>query len=80
MTTDKPIEASEIDPEFVDVYGLRRLFGIKRSLAYQLLADGLIRGVSLRRRNAVRGKRLFQVDSVRVYLNSQMDGKEARSV
>ena len=80
MTTDKPIEASEIDPEFVDVDGLRRLFGIKRSLAYQLLADGLIRGVSLRHRNAVRGKRLFQVDSIRVYLNSQMDGKEARSV
>jgi hypothetical protein len=68
----KPVTASPIDPEFVDVAGLRRGFGIKRSLAYQLLADGLIKGVSLRRRNAVRGKRLFSVDSVRAYLNSQM--------
>ena len=62
-----------MEPEFVDLDGLRRGFGIKRSLAYQLLADGLIKGVSLRRRNRVRGKRLFQVDSVRAYLNSQMD-------
>ena len=66
--------ASIMEPEFVDLDGLRRGFGIKRSLAYQLLADDLIKGVSLRRRNRVRGKRLFQVDSVRAYLNSQMDG------
>jgi len=65
--------ASIMEPEFVDLDGLRRGFGIKRSLAYQLLADGLIKGVSLRRRNRVRGKRLFQVDSVRAYLNSQME-------
>jgi len=70
--TDK-ITASLIDPEFVDVDGLRRTFGIKRSLAYQLLADGFIKGVSLRRRNATRGKRLFQVDSVRAFLKRQME-------
>jgi len=72
VSADKAVRASQIDPEFVDVDGLWRGFGIKRSLGYQLLADGLIRGVSLRRRNAVRGKRLFSVDSVRAYLNSQM--------
>jgi hypothetical protein len=66
--------AAIIEPEFVDFNGLQQGFGIKRSLAYQLLADGLIKGVSLRRRNCVRGKRLFQVDSVRAYLNSQMEG------
>jgi hypothetical protein len=75
MTTGKAMAASEIaDPEFVDVAGLRRVFGIKRSLAYALLSEGLIRGVSLRRRGAVRGKRLFSVDSVRAFLNSQMKG------
>ncbi len=71
MTADKPVTASEIaGPEFVDVAGLRRVFGIKRSLAYTLLSEGLIRGVSLRRRGRVRGKRLFSIDSVRSYLNS----------
>ena len=65
--------ASRIDPEFVDCKGLEAGWGIKRSLAYQLLADGAIRGVSLRRRGQVRGKRLFGVDSVRAYLASQME-------
>jgi len=62
-----------IEPEFVDCRGLEAGWGIKRSLAYQLLNDGKIQGVSLRRRNRVRGKRLFSVDSVRAFLRSQMD-------
>jgi len=67
-----------IDPEFVDCRGLEAGWGIKRSLAYQLLEDGVIKGVSLRRRGALRGKRLFSVDSVRSYLSSQMEnGGEA---
>jgi hypothetical protein len=51
-------------------------FGIKRSLAYTLLAEGAIRGVSLRRRGLLRGKRLFDVASVRSYLKTQMEGGE----
>ena len=62
-----------IDPEFVDCKGLEAGWGIKRSLAYQLLADGKIKGVSLRRRNQIRGKRLFSVDSVRQFLRDQME-------
>jgi hypothetical protein len=62
-----------IDPEFVDCKGLEAGWGIKRSLAYQLLADGAIKGVSLRRRGQLRGKRLFSVDSVRQFLRSQME-------
>ena len=61
-----------IDPEFVDCKGLEAGWGIKRSLAYQLLADGKIRGVSLRRKGRLRGKRLFDVASVRAFLNSQI--------
>jgi hypothetical protein len=64
---------SRVDPEFVDCKGLEAGWGIKRSLAYQLLADGKIRGVSLRRRGQLRGKRLFSVDSVRKFLRSQME-------
>ena len=62
-----------VDPEFVDCKGLEAGWGIKRSLAYQLLADGKIRGVSLRRRGQSRGKRLFSVDSIRQFLRSQME-------
>jgi hypothetical protein len=62
-----------IDPEFVDCKGLEVGWGIKRSLAYQLLNDGKIRGVSLRKRGAVRGKRLFSVNSVRAFSREQME-------
>lgn len=62
-----------IDPEFVDCKGLEAGWGIKRSLAYQLLSDGKIRGVSLRRRGRLRGKRLFDVSSVRQFLSAQME-------
>jgi hypothetical protein len=72
--TSAPVEPSPIDdPEFVDAVGLQARFGIKRSLAYALLGDGAIQGVSLRRRNQTRGKRLFSVDSVREYLTCQME-------
>ena len=63
----------QINPEFVDCRGLEAGWAIKRSLAYQLLHEGKIRGVSLRRRGAIRGKRLFSVDSVRAFLREQME-------
>jgi hypothetical protein len=65
-----------IDPEFVDCRGLEAGWGIKRSLAYQLLNDGKIKGVSLRRRGRSRGKRLFDVDSVRQFLREQTEVAE----
>jgi hypothetical protein len=70
--TTQPVAASwGVDPEFVDVAGLRERFGIKRSLAYLLIDDGSIKSVSLRRRGALKGKRLFDVQSVRAFLNSR---------
>jgi len=71
--SEAPARASRPDPEFVDCKGLEAGWGIKRSLAYALLADGKIQGVSLRRRNQIRGKRLFSVDSIREFLRSQME-------
>jgi hypothetical protein len=71
--TEAAARASRINPEFVDSKGLESGWGIKRSLAYQLLAEGRIQGVSLRRRGQCRGKRLFSVDSVRQFLRKQME-------
>jgi hypothetical protein len=66
-----------IDPEFVDCRGLEAGWGIKRSFAYALLADGKIEGVSLRRGDQVRGKRLFSLESVRAYLNSKLENEQS---
>lgn len=63
----------ELSPEFVDVRGLRRMFGIGRSLAYELIDRGEIRSVSLRATGKLRGKRLFDVASVRDYLLAHED-------
>jgi hypothetical protein len=55
-------------PEFVDGRNIRQIFGISRSHAYLLAAEGSIRSVSLRKRGAVRGRKLFDADSIRAYL------------
>jgi hypothetical protein len=73
--SEAAVRASQVDPEFVDCKGLEAGWGIKRSLAYQLLGDGKIKGVSLRRRGMTRGKRLFSVNSIRAFLREQMEAK-----
>ena len=72
--TIAPVQASPVnDAEFCDSPGAFLRFGLRRSLLYELDADGLIKGVSLRRRGAARGKRLWSIDSIRAYLASQME-------
>lgn len=74
--TTAPITASTVgDAEFCDCPGAYVRFGMRRSLLYQLHSEGLIDGVSLRRRGAARGKRLWSCDSIRRYLTSQMEAK-----
>ena len=70
--TTQPVAASwGVDPEFVDLPGLEKKFGVKRSLAYVLISEGLIRSVVLRRRGTIKGKRLVDCASVRAFLASQ---------
>ena len=63
-----------------DAHGLQAIFGIRRTLAYDLLATGHIRSVSLRRPGHTRGKRLFLVKSVRDFLNGQLEVAEQPAV
>lgn len=58
-------------PEYTDCKGVEGGFGIKPGLAYQLLNSGEIKGVSLKRRGQTRGKRLFEVASIRAFLKRQ---------
>ena len=71
-----PVAAKVSEAEFVDADGLKELFGIRRSLAYTLLGEGRIKGISLRRAGTARGKRLFAVHSVRDFLNAQLKDAE----
>src|SRR5437016_5517220 len=59
---------SVLAPEFTDLAGLKSGWSINRTLAYELLKEGRIRSVVLRRDGLVRGKRLIEVQSVREFL------------
>lgn len=70
-----PVMSSPLnDAEFVDSPGAFVRFGLRRSLLYSLHREGLIRGVSLRRKGTVRGKRLWSCDSIRKFLRRRMEG------
>jgi hypothetical protein len=72
--TTAPVTASSApDAEFCDSPGAKARFGLGRTYLYQLLEQGLIEGVSLRKKGAQKGKRLWGVDSIRRYLRSQME-------
>jgi hypothetical protein len=71
VATVAPVRAGDftgVQPEFGRWQDLQRQFGIKRGTAYNLLADGKIKGVLLRVRGAKAGVRLFDLASVRDYI------------
>ena len=65
--------SNSVAPEFTDFAGLKSGWSINRTLAYELIAEGKIHSVVLRRDGLVRGKRLISVESVRQYIRS-LDG------
>ena len=72
--TTEPVRASTpIEPEFLDAEGVEKHFGIRKSLLFRLLAERQIRGVSIRQRGRLRGKRLFDCESIRKFLLANVD-------
>jgi hypothetical protein len=72
MTTAPMTESPDNEVEFVDSPGAFRRFSLRRVYLYELERLGLIRGVSLRKTGANKGKKLWSVASIRAYLASQM--------
>jgi hypothetical protein len=65
--------------EYTDFRGVLELFGLRRSTAYHLDNEGLIKSVSLAEHGERRGKRLFHVPSIRAYLNSKLENEQPKS-
>jgi hypothetical protein len=59
-------------PEWLRIPEVARLFGIRRSMLYELITSGKVKSCSLRRRGAMRGIRLISYDSLVAYLESQV--------
>ena len=62
---------SFIEPEFLRVKDVEKMFGLKRGKLYALIREGAVISKSLRTRGTIRGVRLVSVDSLRDYINSQ---------
>jgi hypothetical protein len=63
-------------PEFGRWQDVQRLYGIKRGTLYNLVNEGQIKSVALRRRGNVHGCRLFHLASISEYLNSMMNQQQ----
>lgn len=72
LLTTAPIAAHPGDPEFLDAAGVETRFSIKRALLWRLLAEGRVRGVVIRTPGRIRGKRLFDVSSIRALLQEHV--------
>ena len=68
------------DPFFEEIeYGrfdeLQRRFGIRRSLAYELINAGKIKSVAVKKKGARSGIRLIDFGSVREFLRAEPNGE-----
>jgi Helix-turn-helix domain len=59
-------------PEWCDARGAKVIFGFSRSHLYQLVADGKIKSACIRRKGSLRGRRLFNCESIRAFLNANI--------
>jgi|GEM_PF-3553749 len=77
-STTAPVTASSYAgfPEFADTHGIRQLYSLSKTHLYNLLEEGKIQACVLRRKGAVRGRRLWNVASIRNYLYANMEGGE----
>jgi hypothetical protein len=76
MTTQTIQVTSNPEPEFLDYRGVERMFSIRRGHLYLLDKEGAIKSVSFRKVGAVKGRRLYNVASIRAYLSKLSEGAE----
>jgi hypothetical protein len=74
-------EIRPVLPEFIRIpsKGLCPWTGLSRAKIYQLMSEGKLRTVCLRKRGATRGTRLIHLQSLLDYLKAQMEGGERRA-
>lgn len=75
--TPPVIAAGNLYPEFAGHAKMRELYDLSRSHLYRLASEGKIRSVSLRERGKARGRRLYDVQSVRDYFAANMETEVA---
>ena len=64
-------------PEWLRPKDIPKFFGIGRSKTYEVITDGKVKSISLRKRGQKHGTRLVSYDSLANYLESIASGGEA---
>jgi hypothetical protein len=78
MLLSAPLIAdSKLNPEFAGYKKIRELFDLSRTHLYRLSCEGRVRSVCLRERGKIRGRRLYDVQSVRNYLAANLETEAA---
>lgn len=81
--TTAPIEAGNVAlttlPEFMEVRDVQRLFGLRRTMTFNLIRLGQIKSVLLRQPGAKAGKRLVYGRSVQEFLLRAMSAQNTPS-
>jgi hypothetical protein len=62
-------------PEFGRWQDVQRIFGIKRGTLYNLMAEGKVKSLVLRRKGNVHGCRIIHLASVSAYLNGLLENQ-----
>jgi hypothetical protein len=73
METLTESEVNSQKPEFGDKRVVHALFGLKEGTLYCLHKRGLVRSASFKVRTDERGKRLYDLNSIRQFLAAQIE-------
>ena len=71
------VSATPMLAEFGRWQDVQRLFGIKRGTLYNLLAEGKVKSVSMRRKGNKHGCRLFYLPGISEFLHSMLEAQSA---
>jgi predicted site-specific integrase-resolvase len=74
QTLTSPTEKVTHRPEWCDAKAVKSIFGISRSTLYRLADAGKVKTSSLRERGNLRGKRLFNYDSISAFIERNASG------
>ena len=66
----------QLKPEWIRVRQVPSIFGISKSKVYELIAEGKIKSVSLRKRGQTHATRLISYDSMAAYIESLVESND----
>jgi hypothetical protein len=79
-TIEEGKKTTPLYPEFMGHEEVTRVFGLKRTHLYQLKDKGVIKSVALRAKGALKGRRLFHVESIRAFLYANIEATSEAEV